>query len=335
MMKIDICPSTLQEGYDSYSPIARKKLFDGKNVSPFLDFDFERNDHCEKIVDNMKGISVSGVQEKTTAIIKQGKILLANKGEVATHLLKPVPQNYNLFTRKQMPANEHLTMQIASQVYGIITAENGLCFDSNNQAVYITKRFDVTPDGSKVAIEDFATLLGKNEQTDGKDYKYDGCYEDIALAIKRYIPAWPVAMDRFFKLIIFNYIYGNENAHLKNFSIIRRGNDSMLAPAYGLMNTRLHVNGNDLALNGCLQKSGWKSEVYKQTGHPCLSDFIAFGKQINLAPSRLNSTISSFLSIPDKMSTLVGNSYLNDKMKQNYLRVVEEKTKHFLRISEH
>jgi serine/threonine-protein kinase HipA len=332
MIKLKVCPSTLQSGYDTYSPLACRKLFNGKKVSPFLDFDFEKDVHREAIASNMERVSVSGAQEKMTAITENGKIRLADADERSTYLLKPAPLDFDISTRKQMPANEHLTMQIAAQVYGIITAENGLCFDSNNQMVYITKRFDITSDGDKIPMEDFATLVGKNEQTDGKYFKYEGCYEDIALAIKRFIPAWPVAMERFFKLVVFNYIFGNGDDHLKNFSVQRIDDDFQLTPAYDLMNTNLHIHGDDLGLSGGLQKSGWKSEVFEQTGHPCQADFTAFGKQIGIAPSRIDSVIKDFCDIPKEVHTLVENSFLNDKMKRNYLRIINERVSRFVRM---
>lgn len=333
MITLTVCPGTLQGGYDTYSPTAINKLFDGKKVSPFLNFDFEKDVHREMITTNMERISVSGAQEKMTAVVEDGKIRLAKTDERSTYILKPAPLDFDIPTRKQMPANEHLTMQIASQVYGIITAENGLCFDSSNQMVYITKRFDITPQGCKLPMEDFAALIGKNEQTNGKYFKYDGCYEDIALAIRRFIPAWPVAMERFFRLILFNYVYGNGDGHLKNFSVRRIGDDFQLAPAYDLMNTDLHIHGDDLGLKGGLQKSGWKSEIYEHTGHPCQSDFIAFGRQIGIAPSRIDSIIQHFYCIPDGANVLVQNSFLNDKMKRKYLRVVSERVDRFNRTS--
>ena len=77
-------------------------------------------------------------------------------------------------------------------------------------------------------MEDFASLVGRNEQTDGTYFKYSGCYEDIAKCIRKYIPAWMVDMERFFELVVFNYIYANGDDHLKNFSVIRQGGDYRL-----------------------------------------------------------------------------------------------------------
>ena len=143
MKTIEVCPSTLRPGFSTYSPQAVKELFDGLVVSPFIDIDFENERDQQQAMENMNNMSISGAQEKFSAIIDDGKIRLTHKGEQATYILKPAPFNLSLSTRKQIPANEHLTMQIASQVYGIRTASNGLCFSSSGQPVYITKRFDV------------------------------------------------------------------------------------------------------------------------------------------------------------------------------------------------
>ena len=133
MKTIEVCPSTLRPGFSAYSPQAIKELFDGVVVSPFIDIDFENERDQQQAMENMNNMSISGAQEKFSAIIDDGKIRLAHKGEQATYILKPAPFNLSLSTRKQIPANEHLTMQIASQVYGIRTASNGLCFSSSGR----------------------------------------------------------------------------------------------------------------------------------------------------------------------------------------------------------
>ena len=236
MVEIKYCPSTLAEGYNTYSPQAVKRLFDGKKVSPFLDFNINELKQSDVIVRAMQRISVSGVQEKFPGLIDHNSIRIAESNERSTYIIKPAPWDETIATRKQIPANEHVTMQIARQVYGIVTAENGLCFTKDGQTVYITKRFDILPDGTKVEMEDFAALVGRNEQSDGTYFKYSGCYEDIAKCIRKTIPAWMVDMERFFELVVFNYIYANGDDHLKNFSIIRQGEDYRLAPAYDLLN---------------------------------------------------------------------------------------------------
>lgn len=334
-MKIDFCPCLLSPGYDTYSPAALRRLFYGKPVSPFLEIDFEKDLDRPIIADNMERLSVSGAQEKMSGVIDQGIIRLAGDNERGTHILKPAPLDYDLVARKQIPANEHVTMQIASQVYGISTAENGLCFDRSQHAVYITKRFDILPDGTKMRMDDFASIIGRCEQTDGKYFKYEGCYEDIAIGIRQVVTAWPVVMDAFYRLVLFNYIYGNGDAHLKNFSIINIGGENRLAPAYDLLNTSLHLEGDDFGLKGGLLRSGWKSDVYDNTGHPCKKDFEEFGLKIGLSQRRITKNINDFSFVPAKAIELVGNSFLDKKMKRKYLLLINERIQRFNRHSEY
>ncbi len=334
MIDIKHCPSLLEEGFSTYSPKASRALFDGHKVSHLLDFEFDGVRDKERMIDAMHRISVSGVQEKFPAVIEKGHIRIAGEGKQSTYILKPTPWDETLRERKQIPANEHLTMQIASQVYGIKTAANGLCLTPKGKIVYITKRFDVLPDGTKMLMEDFSSVIGRNEQEDGKDFKYSGCYEDIALAIRKNISAWMVDMERFFELVVFNYIYGNGDVHLKNFSLILQGPDYRLAPAYDLMNTSLHLQGDDLGLDEGLSPNIEKSVVYIRTGHPCRRDFERFGEQIGLVASRANRILDKYMHIPESTASLVERSFLNEKMKRYYLRIVKERIERFIRVSD-
>ena len=334
MIDIKHCPSCLDEGFTTYSPKAARTLFDGRKVSPYLDFEFDGVRDNQLIIDAMRRISVSGVQEKFPAVIEKGRIRIAGDNEQSTYILKPAPWDEMLRERKQIPANEHLTMQIASQVYGIKTAANGLCFTPKGRIVYITKRFDILPDGTKMLMEDFASVIGRNEQEDGKGFKYSGCYEDIALAIRKNVSAWMVDMERFFELVVFNYIYANGDDHLKDFSLILQGQDYRLAQAYDLMNTSLHIQGDDLGLDGGLSPNIEKSDEYIRTGHPCRRDFERFGKRIGLVTSRVDRILNAYMVLPESVTALVERSYLNEKMKRYYLRIVKERISRFIRVSD-
>lgn len=334
MIEISCCPSTLMEGFTTYSPKGSRKLFDGQKVNPILEFDIDEFRNTPDVLDAIHRISVSGVQEKFPAVIDKGKIRISLSEERSAYILKPAPWDKTLQNRKQIPANEHLTMQIASQVYGIQTAANGLCFTASGQAVYITKRFDILADGTKAPMEDFATVVGRNEQTDGFHFKYSGCYEDIASAIRKNVAAWKVDMERFFELVLFNYIYANGDDHLKNFSLILQGQDYRLAPAYDLLNTGLHVNSDDFGLDGGLSSNIEKSDVMSKTCHPCRLDFERFGKQIGIVETRLKRILDKYMQMPDETMRLIDHSFLNEKMKRTYIRIVNEKISRFIRISE-
>ena len=312
-----------------------KDLFDGVAVSPIIDIDFESERDRQQVMENMNNMSISGVQEKFSAVVDDRKIRLSHEGEQATHILKPAPFNLSLSTRKQIPANEHLTMQIAAQVYGIRTACNGLCFSRSGQPVYITKRFDVNHGVKDCTQEDFATVLQMSEEGNDSNFKYHGDYVQIADAIRMIIPAWMPQMEQFFKMVVFDYLFGNEDAHMKNFSLINRGGEYFLAPAYDLINTCIHIqSGSDLGLMGGLSPDIVKSEVYERTGHPCRMDFERFAERIGLPRRRADKVLDMYEEIPPETYALIDSSFLNDKMKRSYKRVIEERKSRFLRTSE-
>ena len=330
MREINTCPILLASGYDTYSPNGRKYLFDGKKIDCNLDFSFYGEDSTDNLASNMQNLSISGAQEKYSAVLDGHKIRLANKNEQGTYILKPAPAD-KIKDRKEIPANEHLTMQIANQAYGIDTAKNGLCFDSNGDVVYITRRYDVTGE-RKLNQEDFASLTGHTLEKDGGNFKYDGSYSDIANCIKKEISAWMVAMEQFFKLTVFNYIFGNGDAHLKNFSILNTGTENILAPAYDLINTKMHINGDDIGLANGFAQDFCKSDNYEKTGHPCRDDFFRFGTQIGLQSKRVEDILDKFSSFEPKVYSLIYNSFLStDKHKRNYIRIIEENQKRFVR----
>ena len=245
MEELKICPSTLAEGFQTYSPAAIKLLFDGRQVSHILPFSSPNNEDAEneEYAKHVGRVSLSGVQPKAGLIIKDNQLVRPSEQERSRYILKPAPSSYALLERKDCPANEHLSMQLASQVYHIETAPNALCFFNDGEQAYITRRFDVAPDGSKYQQEDFASLAGLTKAHGGSDYKYSNLsYEECAEIIGKYTTAPSVEILKFFRMVVFNYLILNDDAHLKNFSLINRGDGEYhLSPAYDLINTSLHL----------------------------------------------------------------------------------------------
>ena len=321
MEELKYCPSTLAEGFHTYSPAALRRLFNGKKVSHILPYDApEKNEaDTEQFLENRKRISISGVQEKFSLIIDKNKLRLTKEGECGTHILKPIPRD--LKKVNLVPANEHLTMQIAAQVYGINTAACGLIFFKGGDPAYITKRFDVKPDGSKWGKEDFATLAGKTSLNAGSNFKYEFSYEEIGGLIKKYVPAWRVEMDKYFSLVVFNYLFSNGDAHLKNFSLLESEScDYFLSPAYDLINTGLHVDDADFALNKGLFADGFMSETFKKSLHPGLADFIEFAGRIGIDTVRAEKILLSFTIKQEKVEDLVRRSFLPMSAQKGYLQ---------------
>lgn len=330
MIKIEVCPGNLTPGFDKYSPACLRKLFGGKRVTPMLTFDYDAD--SLEFTDSINQISVSGVQEKLSAIIVDGRIALTPAGQQGRYIIKPAPNYKHLRFRNQIPANEHLTMQIARQVYKMNVAENGLVFFANGEAAYITKRFDFDAEGNKIKQEDFSSLAQKTALTHGKDFKYTGSYEDVANLLKANVSAWQVEMSRLFTLIVFNYLFANGDAHLKNFSLQQSANgDYLLSPAYDLMNTSIHVRDEDFALQGGLMPSSEHSEIYRHTGHPCKEDFITLGSRIGVLPKKLHTIIAMFSQENPLIDELIDHSFLDNKVKRMYKRSYQERLSRFMR----
>jgi serine/threonine-protein kinase HipA len=319
-IKVEVCPGTLKQGYSTYSPVCIKKLFAGNKVSHILQYnDTERDEEvAEKFIENRKRISISGVQEKLSLLIEDNVLRLTNSEEQGSYILKPIPRD--LKKVDEVPANEHLTMQIAKQVFGIEVAENGLIFFKNGSPAYITRRFDVKSDGTKKGIEDFASLAGKSVDGGGSNFKYDYSYEEIGELIQKFIPAWRIEIEKFYSQVVFNYLFSNGDAHLKNFSIIETSiGDYKMSPAYDLINTHIHVDDSDFALSKGLFKDDFKSEVHKVFGHPNEEDFTEFGKRLGISSSRIKKLLEPYLTINTDVEALVMNSFLSAGSKRGYL----------------
>lgn len=326
------CPGTLAPGYRTYSPRAAARLFNGKKICHVLDFAYDGDEAAALIAGNVGRISLSGVQEKLSATLKDGKVILTPPGEKGTYILKPVPSNRSLRYRHFMPANEHLTMQIARQVYDIPTAENGMIFFADGEPAYITRRFDVGADGSGIKQDDFASLVGRTAENAGGDFKYRGSYLDIAAKIRELLPAWQVEMAGFFRLVVFNYLFANGDAHLKNFSVQQTPDgDYRLAPAYDLLNSHLHVDDSDFALSeGLMPRSEW-SDTYERTGHPCATDFRRFGRLAGLNEKQIDKAIMPFCLRQGEVAELTARSFLDEKLKRMYMQSYHERLSRFSR----
>lgn len=300
-------------------------------IDTTLDFSFEKNSDRNFLRRELGRISLSGVQEKFSALVENGRFRLTREGEQGEFILKPAPMDPTLDSRKFLPVNEFVTMRIAREVFGISTADILLCKDSTGQYVLAVKRFDIREDGGKMPQEDFASILGMSEAGSGNSVKYSGTYADIAAGIRKYIAAWPPALEAFFRLVIFNYIFANGDAHNKNFSILRTGPEYVLSPAYDLLNTELHLTGSDFALTGGLSSDLIPSDIYESSGHPSHSDFEQFGRIIGLQAPRIECIVGQFLSLPPSVAAIVESSPLPSKFQCQYLRILKERHARFCR----
>jgi serine/threonine-protein kinase HipA len=328
-MEIINCPGLLSEGFSKYSPLFLRRMFNGKKVSHVLPYNAPEVDEADqkKFMQNQKRISISGVQEKYSVLLEKNNLRLTEEKEQGTYILKPKP--HGLQRTSMVPANEHLTMQIALQVYKIQTAENGIVFFINQEPAYITKRFDIGPDGLKLGKEDFASLAGKTEENAGKNFKYNYSYEGIAELIKEHVGAWKVEMEKYYSLVIFNFLFSNGDAHLKNFSLLETiDGDYVLSPAYDLLDTKIHVDEESpFALENDLFKEwNWSNcRIQNSDHHPCKEDFIEFGKTIGINDSRVIKILAPFVKIQPEVENLINRSFLDTETKNLYKNHYKER----------
>lgn len=321
MEVLKVCPSTLAEGFNTYSPAARKQLFDGKNVSHILPFDSPNNESAdtEEYARHVGRISLSGVQPKASLVLStNGQLVKPSEGERGQYILKPAPSSYSLLERKYCPANEHLSMQLAAQVYHIETAANGLCFFRDGEAAYLTRRFDVAPDGGKYQQEDLASLGGLTKANGGSDYKYSNLsYEECAEIIRKYTKAAPIEVLKFFRIVVFNYLILNDDAHLKNFSLMNRGDGEYhLTPAYDLINTSLHFHEPRIfALDKGLFREGMH---FSDTHTITRKDFEEFGHRIGLSARIIKRELDFFAAEQPLAQQLIHRSFLSEKLQRFY-----------------
>jgi serine/threonine-protein kinase HipA len=319
--EIKHCPGTLAEGHTTYSRACLSRVFKGRKVNHILSYDSpaSNSETDELFNDNRKRMSISGVQEKFSVLLDKNKLRLINEGEQGEYILKPIPSAGN--RPECMPANEHLTMQIAKQAFGIEVAENALIFFKNGSSAYITKRFDLKEDGSKLAQEDFASLSGRTPQTHGEHYKYSGNYLELFEIMKKFVPAYLLEAPKLLKILIFNYLSSNGDAHFKNFSLIETSmGDFKLSPAYDLLNSRIHIEDRDFALeDGLLPKNLTQGKV--------ISQFRVLSEKAGINEKVYDEILNAMLNQTGLVEKLTFSSFLDKKMQRNYFQSYQTRLK--------
>lgn len=322
------CPGCYAKGTDRFCARCRKNLFDEIKIPSVLVFDAPKATNFGLYQEKTKRLSISGVQLKYSMRIEDGSLQLTDSN--GAYILKPIPPSTLLTMPDQAPENEHLTMQIAEQVFKIRTASNTLMHFKDGSPCYLTRRFDIQVNtGLKYQQEDFAQLSNRSRKSHGENFKYDGSYEEIGLLIKRYVAAAIPALEEYFKLVVFNYIFSNGDAHLKNFSITRTPyGDYGLTPAYDLMCTVLHTETeSDTALD--LYEDDIKTAFYEKHGFYGRPHFEEFAMRIGILPRRTAAIIDSLLQKTVEVQEMINNSFLSQTAKERYLHYYEDKLKRF------
>lgn len=226
------CPITYEESESKYSPNGLKLL--SRNLSDLKDIEYSAEEQRHEAAVRATKMSIQGVQPKLSAIlnIQQSKFEIVDiKGK---YIIKPQHHIY-----PQLPENEDLTMKMASKC-GINTPIHGMIFSKDGTLSYFIKRFDRLGKNSKLPLEDFAQLAEEKRET-----KYDYSIEKLIKILENHCTFPQLEKSNFLKRFLFNFLTGNEDMHLKNYSLITQNDKIELSPAYDFLNTSI-VLGKDV-----------------------------------------------------------------------------------------
>ncbi len=310
------CPGCFKMGKDdAFCKKCREGLFDGEKVPRVLPFTRPAYDDA-KLKITPGRLSISGIQTKISLALEDGRLRMVESG--GQYILKPIPRaEYKRLAA--MPINEHLTMQIARQVFKIEVADNALVQFEDGEVAYLVRRFDVRPGSPRSLQEDFAQIAGRSAETDGPDYKYDFSYEEIGGLIRKHVAAYKVDLERLFTLVVFNYLVHNGDAHTKNFSLFRSEDtgEYRLTPAYDLLDTRLHLPDESRTALG-LFKDGFETESFKANGFYAYDDFVELARRFGVVRPRYERILKGFVDKKDDIFAFIERSTLQEDCKQLY-----------------
>ena len=306
-----------------YSAKAVKDLWNGVKVPPLLPF--ERTEYVTFRRESAGRISISGVQEKISVHLENSELKPTIRD--GRYILKPVPRALaeTLELVEDVPANEQVTMQIASQVFGLNVAANGLVFFPSGEPSYIVRRFDHDiQTGGKLSLEDFCQLAGRSRQVNGENYKYTGSYEELGRLLRQYCPAYRIEVEKLFAQILFNYICGNGDAHLKNFSLLESSfGDHLLSPCYDLLCTSLHLpNETRTALE---LFDDFETESYQRNGFYKRTDFLELAARYGILPKRAEGLMDRLQKGSTAAEAFIARSLLSDQAKGRYLALLQDR----------
>ncbi len=302
------CPITYEPcGNEKYSPKGLKLL--SANLKGLADLPFTQEDQLKEAAARAVKMSIQGVQPKLSARlrIKEEKFEVVDRG--GEYILKPQNSFY-----PELPENEDLTMKLA-KVIGVEIPIHGLVYSVDGRFTYFIKRFDRFGKNKKLSVEDFAQLAGKT-----RDTKYDFSMEKIIPLQDQYCTFPLLEKIKLFRLTLFNFLVGNEDMHLKNYSIISRNDKVELSPSYDLLNTT--ITSKNITEDIALPISGKKSKLNSNI----LLKY--WGKErLQLNDNVINQTLENIREMQSKWEELINISFLSTEMKEKYFVLLNERRK--------
>ena len=302
------CYRPLHAGEIDYHPQCAKKIF-GSPTAPVLPYTRKDiNDLAQVIVAN--STTVTGVQSKLSIDLQQdntgGPQRLTIVGLMGRYILKPQTERF-----ERLPEIEDLSMHLA-EIAKIPTVPHALIRFVDGELNYITRRIDRTDDGQKLPMEDMCQLSGKLTEQ-----KYQGSYELIAKIIEQYSSLPQMDKINYWQQVVFSWIIGNTDMHLKNFSLYSPRTDYyVLSPTYDQVSTKIVMPEDTEEM--ALSLNGFKKKLL-------VYDFREAMYSTDISEVVANRILSDFSKFRDKWFACIDSSFISDNQKQSYKALIDSR----------
>ena len=300
---MNFCPITYAPCGDNLYSEAGLRLL-SPDLKMLKELEYTAEEQRREAYNRASKMSIQGVQPKLSAklSIKDGEFEIVDTG--GKYILKPQHHLY-----PEMPENEDLTMRLACEI-GLDVPLHGLIWSKDHTLTYFIKRFDRRGQNDKVPIEDFAQLAGMS-----RDTKYDYSMEKVVTIIDDFCTFPSIEKVTLFKLTVFNYLVGNEDMHLKNFSIITEDGKVKLSPCYDLVNSTIEYKKQDEEI--ALPLKGKKKHLTRNI----LVDYFGL-ERCELTTKSVDKVLEAIsFSIP-KWKEMIDVSFLSNEMKEKYHKLL-------------
>ena len=295
----------MNDGEVDYHPGCARKIFES-TVVPELPY---TRDNIKELAREIVTASttVTGVQAKLSLDIARGGKDEPQRftivGLWGRFILKPQTDRF-----VNLPENEDLTMHLA-EIAGIRTVPHSLIRFADGELCYITRRVDRTKKGDKIAMEDMCQLSERLTED-----KYKGSYERIAKLIKKHSSAPILDVINFWEIVVFSWLTGNADMHLKNFSLFKPTENYMLTPAYDLLSTSIVMPEDDEEL--ALTLNGKKKKIKREDFEKAMSDS-------GMDEKSIGNLFKKFERAYPKWIEIIAQSFLPEEQQGLYREQIE------------
>lgn len=309
MSSATFCPITLRplEDGQAYSREGLRSLH--PRLQQLAPLPLTHDDQLREARLRADKMSIQGIQPKLSAVlkVKDGRFEIVDQG--GKFILKPNP---TLF--EEVPANEHVTMSMAAAA-GIDVPVHGLVPAIDGSWVYFIKRFDREGRRDKIPVEDFAQLSGAT-----RDTKYNSSLEKVAKIVEDYSTFPAVEKLKLAKRLLFCFLTGNEDMHLKNFALISGDGVNALSPAYDLLNTTLVLE--KAVEESALPLDGKKNNLTRKQW----IDYFCRDR-LGLRSNQTNQLLKAFANALPQWHHLLEHCFLSEDRKQTYRQLLKDRCK--------